>query len=165
MISKQWANEHPEHYVRLGKMAKDLWYELRAVLSPIGVGMVWSPCHGPPRRGRLHVGHGDRLRRCRGPRRGLDQDKHVLVPFAPPRGPLLGLQVRGVAGDAPHDCLKTPVGFGIRFMPIQAPTILPAVAAVQSLSIPIATVSPITLVKFFPPIVIPHTVRQALFIV
>jgi len=50
-------------------------------------------------------------------------------------------------------------------LPTTAPTMLPAVAAVQSLSIPMATVSPITRVKSVLPIVIPHTVRQALLIV
>ena len=40
---------------------------------------------------------------------------------------------------------------GMPDFPITAPTILPAVAAVQSLSSPIATVSEITLVKSLPP--------------
>ena len=44
-------------------------------------------------------------------------------------------------------------------------TVLPAVAAVQSLSMPMATVSPITRVKSVPPIVSPQTTRQALLMV
>ena len=54
---------------------------------------------------------------------------------------------------------------GMPALPITAPTMLPAVAAVQSLSIPMATVSPMTRLKSVPPIVIPQTVRQALLIV
>ena len=51
---------------------------------------------------------------------------------------------------------------GIAFAPKEAPKIDPAVAAVQSLSMPIATVWPMTFVKSVPPMVSPQIVRQAL---
>ena len=52
---------------------------------------------------------------------------------------------------------------GIPALPTTAPAMLPAVAAVQSLSRPMATVSEITRVKSVPPMVSPQMVRQALF--
>ena len=51
---------------------------------------------------------------------------------------------------------------GMPFRPTTAPTMLPAVAAVQSLSMPMATVSPITRVKSVPPIIRPKAVKHAL---
>ena len=54
---------------------------------------------------------------------------------------------------------------GIRRFPTIAPTMLPAVAAVQSLSIPIATVCESTFETSVPPIDSPKIVKHALFIV
>ena len=54
---------------------------------------------------------------------------------------------------------------GMPFFPTRAPAMLPAVAAVQSLSRPMATVSEITREKSVPPMVRPQIVRHALLFV